>query len=89
MTEGNYLKIIKKVTTTRKVIIMVPGIQQPIAFPALRCLPDFVKGIPMFFEILLLAEEIPVARFHENDNPYFFLLDIFLPHYLWVNVTDT
>jgi hypothetical protein len=46
--------------------------QQPIARPTFRCLPERVSGIPMAREIFPFAEEMPSARFQENENPYFF-----------------
>ncbi len=45
--------------------------EHPIALPTFRCLPPRVRGIPVAFEILLFAAEIPNARFQENENPYF------------------
>jgi hypothetical protein len=51
------------------------GIRHPIAAPALRCLPDLVKGIPVFLDIRDLAAETPRKRFHENPP----LLAIIIP----------
>ena len=45
--------------------------QQPMALPIFLCLPERVSGIPMAREILPFAEDIPSARFHENEKPYF------------------
>lgn len=45
------------------------GNKHPTIFPTFLCLPDLVKGIPVAREILRLAEEMPTARFHENENP--------------------
>ncbi len=45
--------------------------QQPIAWPNLRCLPDRVRGIPIARDIFPFAEEIPSARFQENEKPNF------------------
>src|SRR5438105_11675726 len=39
--------------------------------PALRCRPDLVSGIPMARDSLPLADEMPKARFQENDRPNF------------------
>src|SRR5690606_39138488 len=47
----------------------VAGTQQPIALPSLRCRPARVSGMPVWRDILLLAADSPVARFHENDRP--------------------
>ena len=48
------------------------GTMQPAAAPAFRCLPYRVKGTPDDREILPLADDMPQARFHENDIPNFF-----------------
>ena len=45
--------------------------QHPIARPTFRCLPERVSGIPVAREIFPFAAEMPSARFHENENPYF------------------
>ena len=34
--------------------------------------------MPIFLDILPFAAEIPTARFHENENPCFFPID--MPH---------
>ena len=52
--------------------------QHPRHPPALRCLPDFVKGIPVFLEIFDFIPEMPVARFHENEKPNFFAIGCLL-----------
>lgn len=44
--------------------------------PTLHCLPLFVSGMPMDLDILDLAAEMPVARFHEN--PPLFILPPYL-----------
>lgn len=46
-------------------------IKHPIALPTLRCLPERVRGTPIALDNLPLAAESPIARFHENENPYF------------------
>jgi len=47
------------------------GTQHPAARPTLRCRPDLVSGIPVFRDIFPFIPEMPVARFHENENPCF------------------
>ena len=42
------------------------GMKQPRVEPNLRCLPDLVKGMPIFRLILALAWEIPRSLFQEN-----------------------
>ena len=42
------------------------GMKQPMVEPNLRCLPDLVKGMPIFRLILALAWEIPSNLFQEN-----------------------
>jgi hypothetical protein len=37
--------------------------------PYFLCLPERVVGMPVTFAILRFAEEMPTARFHENDRP--------------------
>ena len=39
--------------------------------PIFRWRPDLVRGTPSFRESFLLAAESPVARFQENEKPYF------------------
>jgi hypothetical protein len=34
-------------------------------------MPDLVVGIPVERAIRLRNPDIPMARFHENENPYF------------------
>jgi len=46
------------------------GIQHPTARPIFRRLPERLNGMPVLREIRDFAEEIPVARFHENEKPY-------------------
>ena len=48
--------------------------------PSFRCLPDLVKGMPIFREIFALRAEIPISRFHENPPRFInlFLLLILL-----------
>ena len=57
------------------------GTQHPMAFPILRCRPERVSGMPIWRDNFDFAAEMPVARFHENDNPGipFFLAIIFPP----------
>ena len=47
------------------------GTQQPNARPAFRCRPERVRGIPICLDILPFIAETPMARFHENEKPYF------------------
>ena len=47
------------------------GTQQPSALPAFRWRPERVRGIPICLDILPLMAETPIARFHENEKPYF------------------
>jgi hypothetical protein len=57
-------------------IIIKNGMQQhpPVAIlPTLRCLPDFVRGIPVDLDIFDFARVIPVARFQEKP-PWFAML---------------
>jgi hypothetical protein len=41
----------------------------PSNLPSLRCLPDFVVGIPVAFEMFRFNFVIPSARFKLNDRP--------------------
>ena len=41
----------------------------PIHLPNLRCLPDFVVGIPVISAAFLRSFVIPSARFQENEMP--------------------
>ena len=41
----------------------------PTAVPALRCLPERVRGIPIAREIRAFSAEIPIARFQLKDRP--------------------
>ena len=52
-------------------IIIAIGMQHPTALPIFLCLPCCVRGIPVFREVLPLALEIPIARFHEKEIPNF------------------
>ena len=45
------------------------GMQQPMAFPNLRCLPACVSGMPIALEILDFAAETPSALFQEKETP--------------------
>ena len=45
------------------------GIQQPMAFPSLRCLPARVSGMPIALEIFDFAAETPNALFQEKETP--------------------
>jgi len=47
--------------------------QQPSARPTLRCRPERVSGIPICLERRDFAAEMPSARFHEKENPYFLI----------------
>lgn len=63
------------------------GIMQPIARPILRCLPDFVRGIPSLRDSRPFAADKPDARRHENESPYVFrrrAMGITAPRYLLV-----
>ena len=42
--------------------------------PILRCSPPLVRGIPVFFEILRFASEMPKARFQEKLTPGIFIV---------------
>lgn len=44
------------------------GTQQPIALPALRCLPARVRGTPILRDSFPLAADSPDALFHENPG---------------------
>lgn len=57
----------------------IMGIQQPAERPTLRCLPDRVSGIPIARDSLPFAAEMPTARFHEKENPYFLPISPPLP----------
>jgi hypothetical protein len=50
--------------------------QQPNTLPTFRWRPDLVSGIPIRLDIFFLADEIPTARFHENEKPYFLPMDL-------------
>ena len=41
----------------------------PIHLPNLRCLPDFVVGIPVALDTLRSSQVIPKARFQEKVIP--------------------
>ena len=41
------------------------------ARPTFRCMPDRVVGIPIRRASLPRAADNPIARFHENEKPYF------------------
>jgi hypothetical protein len=41
--------------------------------PTLRSIPCRVVGMPVLRANFCFAEEIPIARFHEKENPYVFL----------------
>ena len=58
--------------------MLIVGIVHPTALPIFRCLPDFVKGIPIFLDILFFIPEMPKALFHEKENPYFLPIDYLL-----------
>lgn len=45
------------------------GMQHPAAFPNLRCRPVRVNGMPICLDNFPFAADMPLARFHENDNP--------------------
>jgi hypothetical protein len=51
------------------------GMQHPMARPTFLCLPDRVRGIPIFLDILVLAPEMPRARFQENEKPNFLAIE--------------
>lgn len=40
--------------------------------PIFRSRPDLVNGTPVLRLILPFRPDRPIARFHENENPYFF-----------------
>lgn len=50
---------------------MPMGTHHPKARPIFRWRPERVKGIPVWREILLFMPEMPTARFHEKEKPYF------------------
>jgi hypothetical protein len=56
-------------------------IPHPMLDPAFRCLPDFVVGMPVFLDILDLAFDTPVARFHEKP-PLFAIFNTSINLYL-------
>ena len=41
----------------------------PIHLPILRCLPDFVVGMPVIFAAFRRTFVMPSARFHEKEMP--------------------
>lgn len=43
--------------------------QQPMAFPNLRCLPARVSGMPIALESFDFAAETPNALFQEKETP--------------------
>ena len=45
--------------------------RHPAARPIFRWRPERDKGIPILRDSLPLADDRPMARFHENENPYF------------------
>lgn len=47
-----------------------------IIFPTLRSSPAFEVGMPVFRAIFCFVWVIPTARFHENDKPGIFILNI-------------
>jgi hypothetical protein len=42
-----------------------------MAQPIFHCLPNLVRGMPIFLLILAFAEDMPTVRFQENENAYF------------------
>jgi hypothetical protein len=46
-----------------------PPVPLVTILPTLRCLPDFVVGIPVALAMLRFRLVIPVALFNENDSP--------------------
>lgn len=63
---------------------MIMGIIQPIAAPILRWRPCRVVGIPVARANFAFAEEIPSARFKENDMPNF--LPIIASSYFFLRI---
>jgi len=65
-------------TITIVPIITINGnknrIEQPMAAPAFLCRPDFVQGIPVAFDTLLLALVIPKNLF--QLNPPLFMISL-------------
>lgn len=49
----------------------MPKIKLIIKDPSLDFNPDLEVGIPVLLENFLFADEMPNARFHENENPNF------------------
>ena len=47
------------------------GMQHPIILPSFRCRPERVNGIPSCRESFPLAEDRPIARFHDHAEPNF------------------
>jgi hypothetical protein len=60
-------------TTSNKAIV-----EQPIALPALRCLPARVVGIPVALANFRFVLVMPVAFFQEKDKPGMPVLEPFL-----------
>lgn len=52
-------------------IITNIGTQQPIALPIFLWRPDLVSGTPILRDSFPFAADNPLARFHENEAPYF------------------
>jgi hypothetical protein len=87
---GNYNSIHPKTKTTvalsRKTI---DGMAQPIVLPTSLCIPDLVVGMPICLASLALTDEMPRARFHEKENPYFFpILAPFMDFCCYYILTD-
>jgi len=59
------------------------GTQQPSARPTLRCRPDRDSGTPIFRDSFPFAADNPIARFHENEKPYFLRLRAIVSSLLW------
>ena len=55
------------------------GIQHPIPLPIFLWRPERVSGIPSWRESRPLAADRPMARFHENEKPYFLPIAILSP----------
>ena len=53
-----------------------PKMDLMIIFPTLRSSPAFEVGMPVFRAIFCFVWVIPTARFHENDKPGIFILNI-------------
>tara|TARA_R110001592_G_scaffold67304_1_gene206335 strand:- start:226 stop:540 length:315 start_codon:yes stop_codon:yes gene_type:complete len=64
-------KVIATITTPPPASNIANGTQHPMALPTFRCLPERVKGIPIFLLNLPFAAEIPSARFQLKLTPNF------------------